>query len=121
MIGKQPVKRFPRVVDQVPCRAFARSSAFGTVRGAGYSFRNWGAAGDLDASARLRRIRAVLGAWGLRLARGGAGAGSLLGRARAALSLRSEDRARLGDRRNQGASYRLKEGDRNGKGPQTGW
>jgi hypothetical protein len=48
--------------DQVRCRAFTRSSAFGTVRATGNSFRNW-VAGDLDASARLRQIRAMLGAW----------------------------------------------------------
>jgi hypothetical protein len=53
---------FRELVDQVRCRAFTRSSAFGSVRAAGNSFRNWGA-GDLDASARLRQIRAVLGAW----------------------------------------------------------
>ena len=64
-----------------------------------------------------RRARCL----GLHVARGGAGAGSVLGRARAALSLRSENRARLGNRRNQSASYRLKEGDRNGEGLQTGW
>jgi hypothetical protein len=50
------------LVDQIRCRALTRSSTFGTVRAAGNSFRNWGA-GDLDASARLRQIRAVLGAW----------------------------------------------------------
>ena len=64
-----------------------------------------------------RRARCL----GLHVARGGASAGSVLGRARAALSLRSENRARLGNRRNQSASYRLKEGDRNGEGLQTGW
>jgi hypothetical protein len=53
---------FRELVDQVRCRALTRSSAFGTVRAAENSFRNWGA-GDLDASARLRQIRAVLGAW----------------------------------------------------------
>ena len=53
---------FRELVDHVRCRAFTRSSAFGTVRAAGNSFRNWGP-GDLDASARLCQIRAVLGAW----------------------------------------------------------
>ena len=53
---------FRELVDQVLCRALTRSSAFGTVRAAGNSFRNWGP-GDLDASARLCQIRAVLGAW----------------------------------------------------------
>jgi hypothetical protein len=53
---------FRELVDGVRCRAFTRSSAFGTVRAAGNSFRSW-VAGDLDASARLRQIRAVLGAW----------------------------------------------------------
>jgi hypothetical protein len=53
---------FRELVDQVRCRALTRSPAFGTVRATGNSFRNW-VAGDLDASARLRQIRAVLGAW----------------------------------------------------------
>jgi hypothetical protein len=53
---------FRELVDQGRCRAFTRSSAFGTVGEAGNSFRN-SVAGDLDASARLRQIRAVLGAW----------------------------------------------------------
>ena len=53
---------FRELVDQVRCRALTRSSAFGTVRAAGNSSRNW-VAGDLDASDRLRQIRAVLGAW----------------------------------------------------------
>jgi hypothetical protein len=38
---------------------------------------------------------------GLHVARSGAGAGSVLGRARAALSLRSENHPRVGNRRNQ--------------------
>jgi hypothetical protein len=53
---------YRELVDQVRCRAFTRSSAFGTVHAPGNSFRNWGA-GDLDSAARLRQIRAVLGAW----------------------------------------------------------
>ena len=53
---------FRELVDQVRCWAFTRSSAFGTVRAAGNSSGNW-VAGDLDASARLRQIRAVLSAW----------------------------------------------------------
>jgi hypothetical protein len=53
---------YRELVDRVRGRAFTRSSAFGTVRAAGNSFRNWGT-GDLDASSRLRQIRAALGAW----------------------------------------------------------
>jgi hypothetical protein len=50
-------------------------------------------AGDLDVSARLRQIHAMLGCMGLHFARSGAGGGSVLGGARAPLSLRSENRA----------------------------
>ena len=53
---------FRELVDQVRCRAFTRSLAFRTVRASENSFRNW-VAGDLEASARLHQIRAVLGAW----------------------------------------------------------
>ena len=53
---------YRELVDPVRCRAFTRSSAFGTVGAARSSFGDW-RAGDLDASARLRQIRAMLGAW----------------------------------------------------------
>jgi hypothetical protein len=110
---------YRELVDQVRFRAFTRASAFGTVRAAGkvhfgigapaISMRRPGSAGSAPSSvpgpARCSRRR-----W----------CGICHGH-RGALSLRSENRARLGDRRNQGASYRLKDGDRNGEGPQTGW
>jgi hypothetical protein len=43
--------------------------AFETIRASGNSVRSW-VAGDLDASARLRQIRAVLGAWACALLEG---------------------------------------------------
>jgi hypothetical protein len=96
---------FRELVDRVRRGSLVRSSSLGTLRAAGHSSVNW-VAGDLgrvgQAPPDPRRARCL----GLHVARGGAGAGSVLGRARTALSLRSENRARLGNRRNQGCCRR---------------
>ena len=53
---------YRELVDQVRREALTRSTLFATPRAARSGVYYW-AAGDLDASARLRQIRAVLGAW----------------------------------------------------------